>query len=154
MVSNSRVDISRREISVVSNFGSTDKQSTQKCKFLDDNVLYYWFCPFLLKTWIVCSDSSELLQSMIFSRMYTLGNHLFYCMGLVARKPVFRGFDQVRQNWPAQSQKPRILAYSSLSNYTIQVANSKSVDQTARMRKLICIFVVRTYNLQVFSRRG
>ena len=39
MVSNSNVDNSRREISVLSNFGSIDKQSTQNGrKFLDDNV--------------------------------------------------------------------------------------------------------------------
>ena len=45
MVSNSHLDSSRREISVVGNFGST-----KKCNFLNDNVFYDYFCPFLLKT--------------------------------------------------------------------------------------------------------
>ena len=31
--------------------------------------------------------------------------------------------------------------------------NNKSVDQTARMCRLICTFVVRTCSLQIFSRR-
>ena len=38
--------------------------------------------------------------------------------------------------------------------YTIQAANNKDTDQTTRMRRLICAFVVRIWNKQVFSWRG
>ena len=34
------------------------------------------------------------------------------------------------------------------------VANNKSADQTARMRRLVCTFIVRTLQRQGFSRRG
>ena len=38
--------------------------------------------------------------------------------------------------------------------YTIQAANNKGADQTARMRRLICAFVVRIWHSkQVFSWR-
>ena len=61
----------------------------------------------------------------------------------------------LNKNWPAQSQNPRVLAYSSLSNHTLQEANNKSIDQTAR---LIYTFIVRICSLQVaqgvFSRQG
>ena len=35
--------------------------------------------------------------------------------------------------------------------YTIQAANNKDADQTARMRMLICVFVVRIWHKQIFS---
>ena len=38
--------------------------------------------------------------------------------------------------------------------YTIQASNIKGADQTARMRRLICGFVVRIWIKQVFSGRG
>ena len=37
---------------------------------------------------------------------------------------------------------------------TFQKANSKGADQTARMRRLVCAFVVRNPRRQVFSRCG
>ena len=42
-----------------------------------------------------------------------------------------------------------ILAIAS-RGHTIQAANSKGADQTARMWRLICAFVVRTWYKQVF----
>ena len=41
--------------------------------------------------------------------------------------------------------------YSKHRYYTIQAANNKGADQTARMRRLICTFVVRIWLKQVFS---
>ena len=69
---------------------------------------------------------------------YTPGNHLFYYLGFVAWKPVFGGLIRLDKNWPAQSQNPRVLAYTNLSNHTFQVANNKSVDQTAVELHLYC----------------
>ena len=37
---------------------------------------------------------------------------------------------------------------------TISAANNKGVDQTAWVRRLICVFVVRIWQKQVFSRLG
>ena len=37
---------------------------------------------------------------------------------------------------------------------TLQIANNKSVDQTARMRRLVCAFVVSKKQYQGFSRQG
>ena len=41
--------------------------------------------------------------------------------------------------------------YSKQRYYTIQAVNNKGADQTARMRRLICAFVVRIWHKQVFS---
>ena len=96
------------------------------------------------------SDSTEQLQSMILSRnkIYSV-----LLLGLRRLKTCLRGFRSIRldKNWPAQSQNPRGLAYSNLSNHTFQVANNKSVDQTARM---ICTFNVRTCSSQVAAGAG
>ena len=103
------------------------------------------------------SDSTEQLQSMILSRNKIYSWKPCFTVWASSLENLSSGvpIDQVRQNWPAQSQNPRVLAYSNLSNHTFQVANNKSVDQTAR---LICTFIVRTCSLQVapgvFSRRG
>ena len=35
-----------------------------------------------------------------------------------------------------------------------QKVNNKGADQTARMRRLVCVFVVRIQQSQVISRRG
>ena len=43
-----------------------------------------------------------------------------------------------------------ILAIASMRYYTIQAANNKGADQTARMRRLIFFFVVRISHKQVF----
>ena len=104
------------------------------------------------------SDSTEQLQSMILSRnkIYSWKPPVLL-FGLRRLKTCLRGFRSIRldKNWPAQSQNQRVLAYSNLSNHTFQVANNKSVDQTAR---LIFTFIVRTCSLQValgvFSRWG
>ena len=109
------------------------------------------------------SDSTEQLQSMILSRnkIYSWKPPVLL-FGLRHLKTCLWGFQSIRlgKNWPAQSQNPRVLAYSNLSNHTFQVANNKGIDQTAR---LICTFIVRACSLQVtpgegawagFSRRG
>ena len=56
-------------------------------------------------------------------------------------------------NWPAQLQRlARVLKFGySKRYYTIQEVNNKGADQTARMRRLICAFVVRMWHIQVFS---
>ena len=38
--------------------------------------------------------------------------------------------------------------------FTFHIANNKGVDQTARMRRLVCAFVVHKQQFQGFSRRG
>ena len=38
--------------------------------------------------------------------------------------------------------------------FTFQIANNKGADQTARMRMLVCAFVVGKQQIQVFSRWG
>ena len=38
--------------------------------------------------------------------------------------------------------------------HTFQIANNKGADQTARMRRLVCAFVVRQQKSQGFLRRG
>ena len=43
---------------------------------------------------------------------------------------------------------------SAINSYTIQAANKKGAGQTVRVRRLICTFLVRTYNQKIFSRRG
>ena len=104
------------------------------------------------------SDSTEQLQSMILStnKIYSWKPPVLL-FGHCCLKTCLRGFRSIRldKNWPAQSQKPRVLAYSNLSNHTLQVTNNKSIDKTAR---LICTFIVCTCSLQVapggFSRRG
>ena len=77
-------------------------------------------------------------------------------MSFVARKPVFGICDKVRlkpacsatETWSWNS------GYNKYGYYTIQAANNKGADQTARMRRLICTFVVRIWQKQVFSWRG
>ena len=44
--------------------------------------------------------------------------------------------------------------YSKQRYYTVQAVNNKGADQTARMHRLICTFVVRIWHKQVFSWRG
>ena len=41
-----------------------------------------------------------------------------------------------------------------LPYFAIQMANNKGADQTARMRRLICAFVVRKHQSQGFPHRG
>ena len=60
-------------------------------------------------------------------------------MGLVVRKLVLGVSYKARFNQPAQLQRlARKLKYNSF-----QIANNKGADQTARMRRLVCAFVVR-----------
>ena len=41
-----------------------------------------------------------------------------------------------------------------LSYFTFQIANNKGADQTARMRRVVCAFVVRKQQSDGFSCRG
>ena len=68
-------------------------------------------------------------------------------MGLVARNPVF-GVSNKAILKPVSSAietswKIEIFACSKIISGTFQKANNKSADQTARMRRLVCAFVVR-----------
>ena len=79
----------------------------------------------------------------------------FYHMSHIKRKPVFGGLDQVRFK-PACSATETSLSLESLdfSKYryhTISAVNNKGADQTARMRRLICAFVVRIWQKCFFS---
>ena len=40
------------------------------------------------------------------------------------------------------------------SYFTFQIVNNKGADQTARMRRLVCAYVIRKQQSQDFSRRG
>ena len=42
----------------------------------------------------------------------------------------------------------------NLEIFTFQIANNKGADQTARMRRLVCAFVVQKQQSQGSSRRG
>ena len=54
----------------------------------------------------------------------------------------------VQKTWNTCCSKIEILLVASL-----QLANNKGVDQTARMRRLVSAFVVRKHRRQIFSRR-
>ena len=41
------------------------------------------------------------------------------------------------------AQLQRLARILKINYYTLQIANNKGADQTARMRRLICSFVVR-----------
>ena len=79
-------------------------------------------------------------------------------MGLVARKPVF-GVSEKANFKPVSSAtetsyKNQNLACSKFRDDTFQNANNKGADQSARMRRLVWVFVVRKQPKTVFSRRG
>ena len=49
-------------------------------------------------------------------------------------------------------KKWRIKIY--MTYFTVHIVNNKRADQTARMRRLVCAFVVHKQQSQGFSRRG
>ena len=60
-------------------------------------------------------------------------------------------------NQPAQLHRlARILkfGYRKCSQFTFQKANNKVADQTVQMIRLVCTFVVRIQQCQVFSHPG
>ena len=87
-----------------------------------------------------------------------LRENLTYIQGShVTRKLVFGVCDQLRLK-PALSNRDKLeswnFGYRNKMHYTIYVANNKGADLTARMRRLICTFVVRIWLKQAFSWRG
>ena len=68
-------------------------------------------------------------------------------MGLVATKPVFGVSVKGDSNQSPQLQRltriSKFLACSMFRDYTFQKANNKGADQSARMHRLVCAFVVR-----------
>ena len=76
-------------------------------------------------------------------------------MGFVTRNPVF-GASELDSNQPAKLQGlARVLKFLYIKQvryYTFLKGNNKGLDQTARMRRLVCIFVVPMQQSQVFSR--
>ena len=76
-------------------------------------------------------------------------------MSLVTRKPVFWVFDQVRLKPACTAPEARwrleISDIETRSMILPRQRNNKGADQTARMRRLICAFVVRIWHKQVFS---
>ena len=66
------------------------------------------------------------------------------------RKPAFGVSDQVRLK-PACSATEEIFEFNKYKYYTMQAVNNKGSDQTVRMRRLICTFVVCMWHKLVFS---
>ena len=79
-------------------------------------------------------------------------------MGCDVRKPVFTASEQVRPKPVCTatpiSQNIEIFAWSKFDCYTFHILNNKGADQTVRMHRLVCAFVVRRQLIQVFSRQG
>ena len=72
----------------------------------------------------------------------------------VASKPVFRVSDQVILKYSAQLQRlANMLKFcmKQVKYDTVKGAYNKCVDQSARMRRLVCVFVVRMEQVR-FSR--
>ena len=79
----------------------------------------------------------------------------------VMRKSVFGNLrpGKTKPACSATSELVRVLKVSLCSNfsymyYSVWPANNKGTDQTARMRRLICFFVVCIWLKQIFSWRG
>ena len=74
-------------------------------------------------------------------------------MGLDVRKPVYRVTDNERLKSDCSATET-IARISKLNYYTFQIVNNKCADQTGRIRRLICSFVVCMQQSQVFLHRG
>ena len=73
-------------------------------------------------------------------------------MSPVMRKPVLGVCNQVRLKPACSADETSYgLDNNKWRYYTIQVVNNKGADQTARMLRLICTFVVCIWHKQVFS---
>ena len=76
-------------------------------------------------------------------------------MSIDATKPVLRASDEIIQK-PAFSDRIVKSRLEQVKYDSVQFVNSKDADQTARMRKLVCAFVVcrpRWHNsLRTFSK--
>ena len=79
----------------------------------------------------------------------------YIIMSPVMRKPVFGGLHSgetltglLSHSCWLESWK---FGYSIYRYYTIYGVNNKGADQTARMHRLICIFIVRIWHKQVLS---
>ena len=78
-------------------------------------------------------------------------------LSLVLRKPVFGVCGLVRLilvSLAVETSYRLEISNKETRYYTIQAVNNKDADQTARMCRLICIFVVRIWHKQVFSWLG
>ena len=106
----------------------------------------------------------HMMKSATLRKMHVQKFHLIHCakiesydMSLVTRKPVFGVWDQ-------DILKPVCVATEASKRPEQQIlirlrgcagwSNNKGADQTAWMRRLICAFVVRIGQKQVFSWRG
>ena len=70
-------------------------------------------------------------------------------LGHDARKTVFGVSDKARLK-PVSSAEILLVHCSKLSYDTFQKANNKGAGQTARMRRLVCTFVVRKHQNTCF----
>ena len=80
-------------------------------------------------------------------------------MSHIMRKPVFTGFrpGKTQTSLLSYRDKPETWNFGFARigiTLSLKAANNKGTDQTARMRRLICAFVVRIRHKQVFSWRG
>ena len=74
-------------------------------------------------------------------------------MCLVIRKPVFGGFDNVRLKPACSATETSLGLEISAIASSRATANNKGANQTARLRRLICAFVVRIWQKQILSCR-
>ena len=76
----------------------------------------------------------------------------------VTRKPVSMGLQPGMTQTGPLSYRSWVeswnFGYTNYKYYTIKAANDKDSDQTARMRRLICVFVVHIWYKQVLTWRG
>ena len=72
-------------------------------------------------------------------------------MSHITRKPVFWGLRPVKTQIKLLSYKMLLESWNFENLQFIYAANNKGADQTAQMRRLICTFVVRIRQKQVFS---
>ena len=111
----------------------------------DQNLHCLTFWLHVLDTFLLKPHCSDLKITVIFSGAILYESH--YVFGIT---------DQVRLKPACLATETRDFAYRNYKYYmyTIQAANNKGADQTAQMRKLVCAFVVRIWQKQVFSWRG
>ena len=124
------------------------------------------FCPWgklwsLATHWVHCEDSDQTgwmprliwvfaghtVTMLVFSWRSSV-------MSRIIRKPVFGVCNRVRLKTGLLRYRDYFVSwsfsYSKLRYYTIQAVSNKGADQTVRMRRLICVFVVRIWHKLVF----
>ena len=114
---------------------------------------YFHFLLTVLRRWFWCC--SHLYGFVVPNQRAS--SRIFY-LSNVTRKHVFGVCDQVRLKLACSaietSQRLEILHLETTDIILSKQRNNKGADHTARVRRLICAFVVRIWQKQVFSWRG